>query len=115
MAPTESVANAAEAVIEALPGALDRALLEELWRACDVASWGLAREEFDRILLAAGTEANYGMPEDAAATNARGNDSSSFTASRWCARPLPSPAAKRWAATWPINFTPSSTASPSAM
>jgi RNA polymerase sigma-70 factor (ECF subfamily) len=68
MASTESAANAAGAVIEAPPGALDRALLEELWRACDVASWGLAREEFDRILLEAGTARNYGLAEDAGAT-----------------------------------------------
>jgi RNA polymerase sigma-70 factor (ECF subfamily) len=47
---------------------LDRALLEELWRACDAASWGLAREEFDRILLEAGTAWNYGLAEDARAT-----------------------------------------------
>ncbi len=58
MAPTESVANAAGAGIAALPGALDRALLEELWRASDAASWGLAQDEFDRILLEAGTAWN---------------------------------------------------------
>jgi len=38
-----------------LPGALDRALLEELWRASDAASWGLAQDEFDRILQEVGT------------------------------------------------------------
>ena len=68
MASTESAANAAGAGIAALPGELDRALLEELWRACDAASWGLAREEFDRILLEAGTAWNYGLAEDARAT-----------------------------------------------
>jgi RNA polymerase sigma-70 factor (ECF subfamily) len=68
MASTESAANAAGAGIAALPGVLDRALLEELWRACDAASWGLAREEFDRILLEAGTAWNYGLAEDARAT-----------------------------------------------
>jgi RNA polymerase sigma-70 factor (ECF subfamily) len=65
MAPTESVTVA---VIEAPQCALDRALLEELWRACDAASWGLAREEFDRILLASGTAWNFGLPEGARAT-----------------------------------------------
>jgi RNA polymerase sigma-70 factor (ECF subfamily) len=68
MASTESAANAAGAGIAALPGVLDRALLEELWRACDAASWGLAREEFDQILLEAGTAWNYGLAEDARAT-----------------------------------------------
>ncbi len=68
MAPTESVANAAGAAIEALPGGLGRALLDELWRLCDAASWGLAREEFDRILLEAGREGNYGLNESAEAT-----------------------------------------------
>jgi len=68
MAPTESVANAAAAGIAALPGAIDRALLEELWRASDAASWGLAREDFDRILLEAGTAWNYGLAEGATAS-----------------------------------------------
>lgn len=68
MAATESVANAAAAGVSGLPGAIGRALLEELWRACDAASWGLAREEFDRILLEAGTAWNYGLAEGAAAT-----------------------------------------------
>ncbi len=68
MAQTESVANAAGAGIAALPGAVDRALLEEFWRTCDAASWGLAREEFDRILLEAVAAWNYGLAEDAIAT-----------------------------------------------
>jgi RNA polymerase sigma-70 factor (ECF subfamily) len=68
MAPTESVANAAGAGIAALPGAIDRALLEELWQACDAVSWGLSRNEFDHILLEVGTAWNYALAEDATAT-----------------------------------------------
>ena len=68
MAPTESVANAAGTGIAGLPGTIDRALLEELWRACDAASWGLAREDFDGILLATGTAWNYGLAEGATAS-----------------------------------------------
>jgi RNA polymerase sigma-70 factor (ECF subfamily) len=63
MAPTESVANAGGAGIATLPGALDRALLEELWRASDAASWGLAQDEFDRILQEVGTAWNSGSTE----------------------------------------------------
>ena len=68
MAPIESVTNATGAGIRAQPGALDGALLDELWRTCDAASWGLAREEFNRILLEAGTAWNYGLAEDARPT-----------------------------------------------
>jgi RNA polymerase sigma-70 factor (ECF subfamily) len=46
-----------------LPGALDRALLEGLWRASDAASWGLAQDEFDRILQEVGTAWNSGSTE----------------------------------------------------
>ena len=65
MAPTESVASAAEAAIPALPGAVGRALLEELWRECDAAGWGLAEDEFERILLEAGTAQNFGLADGA--------------------------------------------------
>jgi RNA polymerase sigma-70 factor (ECF subfamily) len=46
---------------------MDRALLDELWRGCDAAGWGLDQEEFDRILLAAGTAQNFGLKESAVA------------------------------------------------
>ena len=63
MAPTESAANAAEAGIATYRGTLGRALLDELWRACGAASWGLAREEFERILREAGAAWNHGLAE----------------------------------------------------
>ena len=69
MAPTESVASAAEAALPALPGAVGRALLEELWRGCDAAGWGLAEDEFERILLEAGAAQNFGLADGAVATH----------------------------------------------
>ena len=76
MAPTESVASAAEPGIPNGTGApdcvpdrsLDRALATELWRSCDAAGWGLTRDEFDQILLDAATAQNFGLPEAAPAT-----------------------------------------------
>jgi len=68
MAPAESVASAAEAELPAMQGAMDLRLLDELWRASDAAGWGLERDEFDRILLEAGTAWNFGLAEGAAPT-----------------------------------------------
>jgi RNA polymerase sigma-70 factor (ECF subfamily) len=68
MAPAESVASVAEAELPALQGAMDGRLLDELWRASDAAGWGLGRDDFDRILLEAGTAWNFGLTEGAAPT-----------------------------------------------
>ena len=74
MTPGESVASAAERAISNGAGApacsLDRSLADELWRACDAAIWGLEREEFDRILIEAGTAQNFGLPDGAAPAEA---------------------------------------------
>jgi RNA polymerase sigma-70 factor (ECF subfamily) len=51
-----------------MQGAMDRRLLAELWRASDAAGWGLERDDFDRILLEAGTAWNFGLAEGAAPT-----------------------------------------------
>ena len=67
MAPSESVASAAETGFPNGIHTLDRALADELWRACDAASWGLTRNEFDQILLEAGTAQNFGLDEAAMA------------------------------------------------
>jgi RNA polymerase sigma-70 factor (ECF subfamily) len=40
---------------------MDQGLLDELWRASNGASWGLEREEFDRIVEDAGATANFGL------------------------------------------------------
>ncbi|MGA3333885.1 MAG: sigma-70 family RNA polymerase sigma factor [Terracidiphilus sp.] len=79
MAPTESVASAAEAAIPALPGSIGRALLEELWRGCDAAGWGLAEDEFERILLEAGTAQNFGLAEGETAARPSGQNPSPGT------------------------------------
>jgi RNA polymerase sigma-70 factor, ECF subfamily len=79
MAPTESVASAAQTEIPAEPGVpdcvpnrslahsldrcLDPALAEELWRVCDAARWGLTRDEFEQILVDAGTAQKFGLAE----------------------------------------------------
>lgn len=60
MAPTESAASAG---ISDLSGAIDRAVTQELWRACDAASWGLARDEYERILLDVASAQNFGLAE----------------------------------------------------
>lgn len=68
MASTESVASAIEAGIKALPESIDRALTQELWRACGAVSWGLSDEEFGQILLDVGTARNFGLAEGVAAS-----------------------------------------------
>jgi RNA polymerase sigma-70 factor, ECF subfamily len=71
MAPTESAASAAETGIPNGTGApdcvpncsLDRALAAELWQGCDATRWGLTRDEFEQILIDAGTAQNFGLAE----------------------------------------------------
>jgi RNA polymerase sigma-70 factor (ECF subfamily) len=69
MAPTESVASAAGTAIDALPPALDRALLQELWRASEAHTWHLEQTECDQILIATAAESNYGLAKDVLATS----------------------------------------------
>jgi RNA polymerase sigma-70 factor (ECF subfamily) len=68
MAPTETAAGAAEVELPAATGAIAISLLSELWRGCEAASWGLARQEFDEILLDAGIASNFGIPVGLAAS-----------------------------------------------
>jgi RNA polymerase sigma-70 factor, ECF subfamily len=68
MAPTESAASAMSAGIDARPGAMNRILVEELWRACDASSWGLSEDEFEQIILDAGTSQNFGLAEGVVST-----------------------------------------------
>lgn len=68
MTPTESVASAAEPGIPNGTPALNRALADALWRGCDSAGWGLTRDEFEQILLDAGTAQNFGLPASAPAS-----------------------------------------------
>ena len=66
--PAQSVEGSADEGISGLPGAIDGALLEELWQECDGASCGLERGEFKKILLDVGTAQNYGLTEGTAAS-----------------------------------------------
>ncbi len=82
MTPTESVASATEPGIPngtvAPDGVLDRALAAELWRGCDASSWGLTRDEFDQILLDAGTAQNFGLSESSSTTPATPKEQAVF-------------------------------------
>ena len=86
MAPIESAASAAETGIPKGTGApdsapdhcLDPALAAELWRGCDAARWGLTRDEFDQILLEAGTAQNFGLAEATNSTPATAKQQAAF-------------------------------------
>jgi len=43
-------------------------LLDELWSECDARDWGLSRNEFDSILLAAGAAQNFGQAQGVTAS-----------------------------------------------
>jgi RNA polymerase sigma-70 factor (ECF subfamily) len=68
IAPPQSVESTAGPGIPAGSGAIDAALLEELWRECDAAACGLVPGEFNEILLRVGTAQNYGLAQDAIAS-----------------------------------------------
>jgi RNA polymerase sigma-70 factor (ECF subfamily) len=74
MASAESVAGVPETVSvpdTSLPEprqSLDRGLLDELWRASDAPSCGLERDEFDRIVAAAGSAQSFGLEAGVAPT-----------------------------------------------
>ena len=86
MAPTESAASAAETGIPNGTGApdcvpnrsLDRALAAELWQGCDAAHWGLTRDEFEQILVDAGTAQNFGLADASNATPATPKQQAAF-------------------------------------
>jgi RNA polymerase sigma-70 factor, ECF subfamily len=82
MAPTESAASAVETGIPNGTGApncvLDPGLAAELWRACDAARWGLTRDEFEQILVDAGTAQNFGLAEAPNATPATPKQQAAF-------------------------------------
>jgi RNA polymerase sigma-70 factor, ECF subfamily len=68
MAQTESVAGIVSAPAPgaaiATPPPVDPALLAELWRSSNAASWGLAQLECAQILSGVATAANFGLPEN---------------------------------------------------
>ncbi len=75
MASAESAAGVPKTVIAfetALPdprGTMDRRLLDKLWSRSDGPDWGLERDEFDRIVAAAGSAQNFGLAAEVAATS----------------------------------------------
>jgi RNA polymerase sigma-70 factor, ECF subfamily len=65
ISPSQSVEGAPKASISPVPEAIHSILIEELWRECDVAAYGLTRGEFNEILLRAGKAQNYGLSSGA--------------------------------------------------
>lgn len=51
--------------------AVDRELLDGLWRECGVNSWGMQRDEFDRILALAALAQSFGLAPGTIASNAQ--------------------------------------------
>jgi RNA polymerase sigma-70 factor (ECF subfamily) len=83
MAPIESAAevgipNGTGAPDRVPNRGLDSALADELWRGCDAARWGLTREEFQQILVDAGTEQHFGLAGAASATPATAKQQAAF-------------------------------------
>ena len=65
--PSQPVESSRPARIPVLPGAIDPALLEELWRQSNPGAYGLTRDEFAQILLRIGSAQGYGSGQDLAA------------------------------------------------
>ena len=68
--PTQSVVTAASAEMPGAAGlpaaaqcAVAPALIEELWRTCDGEACGLARDDFEQIVLRIGMAHNFGLAE----------------------------------------------------
>ncbi len=67
-APFEPVDEPLPADESAEACGIDRGLMEELCRKSDAKTWGLGRDEFERILVAVGTAQNFGLSAGASAT-----------------------------------------------
>jgi RNA polymerase sigma-70 factor (ECF subfamily) len=65
--PSQPVESSQPARISVLPGAIDPALLEELWLQSNPGACGLTRDEFTGILLRIGTAHGYGSDPELAA------------------------------------------------
>lgn len=66
--PSQSAQESAATGFSAPPGVIEAGLLDELWRASEAVSYGLARGDFERILERAGAAQNFGQPQGAAAS-----------------------------------------------
>jgi RNA polymerase sigma-70 factor (ECF subfamily) len=65
--PSQPVESSQPARISIRPGAIDPALLEELWRQSNPGAYGLTRDEFTEILLRIGNAHGYGSGQEWAA------------------------------------------------
>lgn len=65
--PVEELVSATPVAPVAAAG-VHPSLLDELWRECSPAQWGLERDEFDRIVLLAGNAQRFGLEPPATAT-----------------------------------------------
>ncbi|HTM15365.1 MAG TPA: sigma-70 family RNA polymerase sigma factor [Terracidiphilus sp.] len=61
LAPSEPVDEPLRIDFAAATIALEPALLDQLWAESGAASWGLARSDFDRIVLVAALRQNFGL------------------------------------------------------
>jgi RNA polymerase sigma-70 factor (ECF subfamily) len=64
--PSQSVDNTPAARISVLPGGIDPALFEELWRECDAGAYGLTRDEVAGILFHVGAAQGSGLASESA-------------------------------------------------
>lgn len=62
-APIQPVEDSIGGGVPPSPGAVDPNLLDRLWLESGAASWGLQRNEFDRVLLLAATAQNFGLAQ----------------------------------------------------
>jgi RNA polymerase sigma-70 factor, ECF subfamily len=66
-APLQPANESLTALDSAAVDSIHATLFAELWRECGVAEWGLGRDDFDRILVAAAVTQNFGLASAAVA------------------------------------------------
>ncbi|WP_348263318.1 sigma-70 family RNA polymerase sigma factor [Telmatobacter sp. DSM 110680] len=70
-APIEPVEDSLADGNSSAPRALDRGLLDRLWLESDAGTWGLQRDEFDRIVVLAAVTQNFGLSPGTIAIHAQ--------------------------------------------
>jgi RNA polymerase sigma-70 factor (ECF subfamily) len=70
LAPIQPVEDSLAVEHSSSPVAVDPNLLDRLWLECGAGSWGLRRDEFDRILLLAAMAQNFGLAPGTIAVDA---------------------------------------------
>jgi RNA polymerase sigma-70 factor (ECF subfamily) len=68
MTPAQSVEDTRVPGIATAPGGVSQDVLDDLWRECDAAAWGLTQSGFNKILSSIGTAQNFGLEPEATAT-----------------------------------------------